>query len=122
MDTLLQTKNKKGKSIYGIYGCDIALYPEAVNNNLKPGECFRVEKAKEGGSIFRVINENWIEIVDRKKVRGEIRSLLGKVKRLWGKKYKNRIKYDPFLISLAEKFYDNYVCETISDVIFPKIK
>ena len=98
MDTLLKTKNKKGKSIYGIYGCDIGLYPEAVNNGLKPGESFRVEKAKEGGSIFRVINENWIEMVDRKKVRGEIKSLLGGVRRLWGKKYKswNKEKWEKF--------------------------
>lgn len=99
MDIFLQqTKNKKGKSIYGIYGCDIGLYPEAIHNNLKPGECFRVEKAKEGGSIFRVINENWIEMVDRKKVRGQIRNLFGRIKGLWSKKYTswNKEKWERF--------------------------
>ena len=78
------------------------------------------------GSVFRVINENWIEMVDRKKVRGEIKSLLGRVKRLWAKKYKTKTKYTIFLNSLAEKCHKNYINETICDVDvilpLPKIK
>ena len=90
--SFINVRNKKGERIHCIYGCDIACYPEARENGLKPGDCFRVEKAKEGGSIFQVINEHWVEVVDERKVRREIRSLLGDVKRLWAKKYKKENK------------------------------